>query len=409
MRIFTRFRRMFLVGMAAILFAPFCYAGGWERVLPLTGVWGLHITKQGTMLASSYTVNASDGIYYSDDRGTTWVRAEVEDHNYTAFFETDDYIFALGYGCYMARSADGGHTWSVIDYRNLMEGIIASSDLDYTACYAMTQKDGVLYAADFAGGVIFSEDKGDTWQHAEDSFFVVDNGGKGTTHQVIYNIDTINDRILAFGLYEVYEYFPEFDKWTTLRYDSNCMSVSVKHKGELYCARAIENSDAAVPFIEHTADGDYWSFTNRPEGLDNNYVRAMGSDGKRLVVGTIRNGIYHSHDDGETWESVDPESFPQLLPDIPELADLKLPILNIRIDADYIYVAAYASEYETNTFPGVYRFPLADLTLVPESVDKVTLDNAASATDDAYTLDGRRADAANSRGIVVTKQGKIIQ
>lgn len=408
MQISTLFRRTLLTGMAALTYTLSCHAGSWERIHPLTGVWGLHISQQGTLLASSYTADASDGIYWSDDQGTTWTRADVADHNYTAFFETGDYIFALGYGCYMARSADGGHTWTVIDYRDMMNGIISPSDLDYTACYAMTERDGVIYAADFAGGVIYSEDMGETWKHTEDSFFMVDNGGKGQTHQVLYNIDSINDRILAFGLYEVYEYLPAYDKWSTLRYDSNCMSVSVKHKGQLYCARAIENSDPEVPFIEYTADGDNWSTITRPEGLENNYVRAMGSDGQRLVVGTIRNGIYHSADDGKTWEAVDTESFPQLLPDIPQLADLRLAPLNIRLDADYIYVAAYASEYDAGTAPGVYRYPIADLKLVPEGVETVTLDKAA-ADSETYTLDGRRTHADDAHGIVVTKQGKMLR
>ena len=64
MQISTLFRRTLLTGMAALTYTLSCHAGSWERIHPLTGVWGLHISQQGTLLASSYTADASDGIYW---------------------------------------------------------------------------------------------------------------------------------------------------------------------------------------------------------------------------------------------------------------------------------------------------------------------------------------------------------
>lgn len=388
----------------------------WERVLELPGAWGFHVcSKTGALLAADFKTYRDGGIYISEDQGKTWNKTNVKDYTYTRFVEAGDYIFALGYGCRIARSDDGGHTWEVLNYSRTMDGIIAASDLDYTACYAMIEVNGRLYACDYVGGVIYSDDWGETWTHTADDHFVeiVNYEGKGEekAHQVLYNIETINGRILAFGLECVYEYDAERDKWSTVRFDSNCMSVSVHHNGAIYCGRAIENDDPAAAFLEYTSDAESWKHTTRPEGLVSNYVRSLASADSRLFVGTIRNGVYHSPDDGNTWEAVNTEEMPLQFPGIPGMENYKLAILNLGADKDYLYAAAFASEYEPNTEPGIYRIALSELTLKPEQISTAT---AEAHCTQAYDLQGRRADwsetsSKQAPGIYVLTNGTRTQ
>lgn len=404
-------RPALLAGLLAGNFT-LCHAD-WERVLELPGAWGFHICKTtGHLLAADFKTYRDGGIYISEDQGNTWTKTAVKDHTYTRFVEAGDYIFALGYGCRIARSDDGGHSWEVLNYSRAMDGIIPASELEYTACYGMVQVGNRIYACDYAGGIVYTEDYGETWTHTADEHFIetIDSGGKGEekAHQVLYNIDCIDGRIFAFGLTCVYEYHEQTDTWSTIRLDSNCMGVSVHHNGALYCGRSIENDDPSAAFLEYTTDGSEWLRTTRPDGLVSNYVRSLASADGRLFVGTIKNGIYHSPDGGTTWEAVKTEQMPQQFPGVPGMEDYKLAILNLGADKDYLYAAAFASEWESSTSPGIYRIALSELTLTPDAIATATADPAPSAK--AYDLQGRPAawtpgQAAGRPGFYIINDG----
>lgn len=365
-KIFTLCAAVF---MAATAFAEV----GWEQIYSLPTSQALFVVDStGTIVVSDFQTKLTGGIYYSDDKGKTWKKTKAKDHNYNKFVATDKYLFALGYGGYIARSEDAGHTWEVMSYRNAIKGIVADEDMDYTAVYGMTQvPSGRIYLADYAGGVIYSDDYCESWTHTNDDAFIEEEEGKEKgevikTHAVLYNIEWTGLKtspiILAFGLYNIYSYDVKNDKWSVKRQDSNLLGVSCKHNNYLYAGRAMPNDSYEAAFLEKTKTGASWTRTGRPDTKDNN-VRYIASNDSLLVVGLQSTGIYFSADHGATWEEISQETTPLRYPGV-EDNDARLAPLGIGFDKEYIYVSFYDEDWRPGVYgtkPGVYRYPLAAL------------------------------------------------
>lgn len=378
----------------------------WEQLYSLLSCSAFHIdSKTGTFMASDFRDDLQGGIYYSDDRGATWKKTKVADNNYCKFYETDEYIFALGYGARIARSDDGGHSWELLNYRRAIEGIVKEEDIDYTAAYDMLQVGDRIYVADYAGGVIYSEDYGETWKHTADDIFLETVEGKSgveTIHNVLYGITQQNGHIFAIGLYYVYEYDAKKDSWKIVRDDSNLMAIHCHHNGKLYCGRSMPNDGYRNRFLEVTTDGVNWSPCGRPDSEDNN-VRAMGSNGKYLVVGLQSTGILYSFDNAETWYDMDAAGLPLRFPGNANLEDQKLTPMAIEFDKEYVYVAFFGDN--PNTAPGVWRFPLSELDSV--GIAPLTQDLPAQQDDAFYDLTGRQV-TPHARGIYIHNGKKVL-
>lgn len=376
----------------------------WEKLYGLMSCSAFHIdSKTGTFMASDFRDDLQGGIYYSDDKGATWKKTKVADNNYIKFYETDEYIFALGYGARIARSDDGGHTWELLNYSRVIQGIVSEEDMDYTAAYDMVKVGNRIYVADYAGGVIYSEDYGETWKHTNDQIFLETVEGKSgveTIHNVLYGITEYKGHIFAMGLYYVYEYDAVKDTWKIVRDDSNLMAIHCTHNGKLYCGRSMPNDTYTQRFLEVTNDGVNWFASGRPDSEDNN-VRAMGSNGKYIVVGLQSTGILYSPDDTETWYDMDKDGLPLRFPGNASLKDQKLTPMAIEFDNDYVYVAFFGDS--PLTAPGVYRYPISEIN----AVGITDIDLSRPQDDAIYDLQGRKVSIMQ-KGIYIKNGHKFL-
>ncbi len=376
----------------------------WELMYPLQQCFTFHIdSKTGNFMASDFRDDLKGGIYVSQDKGATWTKTKVNDNNYNKFYETDEYIFALGYGGRIARSDDGGLTWELLNYRRAVIDVVGEENIEYDAAYDMLQVGNRIYVVDYAGGVIYTEDYGETWSKTNDDIFLeVEEGKDGKTetfHNVLYGITQQNGHILVMGLYYVYEYDAKKDSWKIVRNDSNLMAIHCHHKGWLYCGRSMPNDGVDVKFLEVTEDGEEWIPTGRPDTEDNN-VRALGSNQVVLVAGLQSTGLYYSTDDGYSWEAMDIDGLPLRYPGQASLTSQKLTPLSIEFDDQYVYVAFFGDNPQTES--GVWRYPISKLDLA--AIQQITTTTTSSTI---YDLSGRRVSTP-SRGLFIVDGKKVI-
>lgn len=343
----------------------------WEQIKECPATYTFYITKGGRMLLSDYLYDGNGGIYTSDDNGASWEKADVADYCYNKFFEDEGYVFALGNAGRIARSADEGRTWELLNYQYAVKDLVDEKGLDYTTAYAIAAHKGRLYVADFSGGgVIYSEDAGETWGRTDvESLSYVMDSSKPEEKPVvenIYNLVSYKDRLYAFGVYFVFRLDETDDTWEMIRDDSNFMTQSAIYQGRLCCGRSIMNDTYDVPFVLCTEDGDAWDELPRPEGLMDNNIRAMAADGDNLYVGLQSHGIYYTPDGGAHWANIS-NGLP-LLDASQSTSDFLIPMA-FASTAEYVYVALYATPFASDASSGVYRMPKS---MLPDPVTGIS-------------------------------------
>lgn len=367
----------------------------WEQVKSCKATYAFHITENGTWLISDYLFDQTGGIQVSKDGGATWSKAGVADYNYNGFFEAGDYVFATGAAGRIARSADGGSTWELLNYTRAMQGVLDEELWDYTQCYAIELHKGRLYIGDFSGGgVMCSDDFGETWRQVghESLTYTIEAEGKGsqTATENLYNLASYNGSLYCFGLYYVFRLNEETGNWEVVRNDSNFMSRSVVHQGRLCCGRSVTNYDFGTPFIETIEEDGSWGEVQRPSGLMDNNIRAIGSDGDCLYVGLQNGGFYYTPDGGDNWADLNngyPVSYVQ------DGWTYYLSPMTITATDDYVYVALYDTPWAQHDNSGVWRIPKASLPLSAGIGQAVREDGAPVVGTDGSTLrfaDGTR-------------------
>lgn len=348
----------------------------WELLKQLDAAQAVHITKGGVMLLSDYNYDRKGGIYYSTDKGATWTKCGIADYNYNKYFETDEYVFALGYAGRIARSDDEGKTWELLNYTLPLKGILSNDDIEYTACYAMALYHGKLFVGDFSGGgVLYSEDMGETWNltDRESLSITVPDAKAEESVEAIYNLMTFNDELYAFGTYCVYKYEEATNTWLRIRYDSNFMAVATIFKGKMYCGRSCPSETKDVAFLEWTENGVDWGWSGRPDECsivppekdfyDNN-VRAMTHDENNLYVALQTRGIYFSTNEGDSWTEISDG-----LPYIEQIQQYLSPLIMVT-DDEYVYVAVFDHMFSPNKiYSGLYRWAKKDLPTEETGID----------------------------------------
>ena len=172
------------VFLLAFLTLPFSEANAqeWEQVLKLPCAYTCNVAPDGTLIASDYRIDGKGGISISTDQGATWKKTAAPDHSYSNFVVAGKYIFGIGIGGGVARSADNGQTWQWFSYLDLYEGADVPEQLRLTVNYGIAYHKNKLYLADFVyGGVVYSEDFGETWKKTSYDIMMIDDGkgGKG--------------------------------------------------------------------------------------------------------------------------------------------------------------------------------------------------------------------------------------
>lgn len=356
----------------------------WEQIYKLPATNAFHISKNGNLILADFNwEDTNGGIYISENKGTTWKKTNAKDYNYNIFCENNEYIFAAGEEARIARSNDGGKTWETLSYKRAVLDVLGEN-ADYTVAYAITMHDGKLFLGDFSGGgIIYSEDNGETWHQTDIealSYGEVDPKQGKRSVECFYNLTSYNGNLYAFGVYHAFKYLPEENSWETIRTDNNFMGVVTLFQGKLYAGRSVMNFTTEVPFIETLDEESVWGEIPRPEGTNDNNIRAMHGDGNDLFVGMQQSGLYYTGDNGETWSTLNNG--------IPYSNGYSFTPMFFRTDERYVYLAAYEPHFSPYSNSGLYRFPRAALP-------KTTGIKAANMNNNEPTFDGSTLTFSN--------------
>lgn len=370
MKNYTLFFKSFICCIAIL--ATTTASAQWEQIQVLPATQNIFVAPNGNLISSDFQFDYTGGIHYSVDKGATWTKADVEDFAYTRMIQAGEYIIASGEACHLARSKDNGVTWEVLSYAYMFTDYIPEDAITYNVAYAITYYKNKLFVADFGGGgVIYSEDFGETWTMTdrESLKFVIDGN---TTIDCFYNLAENNNELLLFSVYFIYRLNETDYTWELLRSDSNFMGVSTTIDNKLICGRAIMNYNAKSPFLEYTEDGGrtWGSIAHADTTTYDCNVRAIHSDEKGMYVGLQNGGIFYTTDLGLTWLNIS-----QGIPGINNengTFTYNSPLV-ITSDEEYLYAAIYDVPWASNTASGIYRYKKENLPTA--SVDKIINDN----------------------------------
>ena len=331
----------------------------WTQVKDLPASYAAYITQSGNMLLSDYQFDYSGGINISSDNGATWTRTDAEDHCYNRFVSDGKYIYAIGLNACIARSGDEGKTWKILSYAKAAEPVMDEGAVDYTACYGMCVHDGKLFIGDFCGGgVMFSDDCGETWQRTEIKTmqyeYTDDYGDTYTLADNLYQVFDFKGRLYACGMYNVYEYVDAENDWIIKRTDSNFMAESTQFGGSLYVGRSCPNDDPGAAFLEKTDDFETWTFVPSPEGLVSKNVRTLSSDENYIYVCMQDRGAYVFDVAAQKWYEIN-EGYPRLQSGAQ--GDFYCAPTKTFADDEYLYNVVYVPAMEEGTISGLYRYP----------------------------------------------------
>lgn len=390
----------FLLTLLFVSFASHHAYAKWEQIKTLPATHTVYVAPNGNIICTDFQFDFSGGIYYSEDQGETWNKADVEDYAYNGIIEAGEYIFASGEYCHIARSRDNGVTWELLNYAYMLTDVIEEKAVDGDMAYAIAYYNDKLFIADInGGGAMYSEDFGETWTFTDRESLMY-NTGYGLAIDTFYDFNINDGRLLLFGAYFVYRLNEDNYTWELLRNDSNFMGVTADCNGNLVCGRSIMNENPSSPFLEYTADGgSTWNVVPRPYGVIDNNIRAMHAYGNNLITCTMSKGIYYTNDMGENWTNIS-EGLPYW-----ENPDNSIRVYEIPIamdsDDDYLYLAIYDEPNSGGGLSGVYRYSKSDLPTA--GIDNTINNFDGVYNDDQYLYFNTAADVTiyNINGSVV--------
>lgn len=371
------------------------HADTWEPCLIGTNALKVYNTTEGVLLSSDYDyLRVQGGIYYSEDQGDTWVKSNAPDHFYWDFCESEDYIWAPGFSCRVARSEDGGRTWLTLSFQSLAEEHMDNRELealDNVQCYSAyyDSEKARLFVAVFSQslGVIYSDDDGETWQITDPKGMVLSYDAEKDeyVYDNIYTLVKFNGKLYALGMAYHYEYDYESNGWTRTRDDngdyvsSNFLGVYTIMNNSLYAARAMEDTDMAKPFISVTDDMSRWYPLPRPDDSGSNYVSNMANDGKFLYALSFHEGLYYTDDEGINWGWLGMDGYPEADP--MQFQGTTHPT-GMAVTDDYVFICLWEL---SNPNAGVYRIPrpteISSLTKIEANGLTVTADGSTISVD----------------------------
>lgn len=369
---------------------------GWEQIYQLPTTNAMHISSEGNLILADYTFDGTGGIYVSKDKGENWTKTNAPDYAFNLFVENDDYIFAAGMGCKVARSEDGGESWEILSYGRTVEDYLGAENVEYSNAYAMTIHDGKLFVGDFCGGgVVYSEDNGETWVNTDITTLSYGEDdpklGKKPVEN-IYNLVSYNGNLYAFGVYYVFRYDAASNSWETIRTDSNFMSVSAFYQGSVCFGRSVMNDSYEADFIVTLNEAGEWGALPRPETYDNN-VRAMFGEGEHLFVGMQMTGFYYTNNAGQTWKKLEKNYPASCTP------------MAIRTDENYVYLACYQTPWaDTWRDSGLWRMAKSELAEDPSAIEQVV---SSQSKKEVYDLSGRKIQQPN-KGLYIINGKKVL-
>lgn len=252
---------------------------GFEASRPATIVKA----DNGNIIVATYEPDGDAPLFYSNDKGETWLEADVEPANYRGNIEIGKYLFFAGSKQRIVRTEDGGETWREFDFSHLVNGA------ESLEIFSLAYHNEKLYAAVFGAGIAYSEDLGETWNMTDVASLNLSPEIMGV---FTYTLASFNGKLLAMGAQGVWTLNENDNSWTRTR-DVYWVTNSLIHKNMLFLVYDNET------YLEYTLDGVNW--IKIEEGLPSFNLRAFTSDGSNLYAGTFENGVFYSENDGQRW------------------------------------------------------------------------------------------------------------
>lgn len=251
-----------------------------------------------TSLDHSLAINSSNhvfvgtlghGVFRSKDRGETWINILDGFGPRSIVINSEDHIFAAKDQALM-RSLDGGQTWELL--------LILSFSANIRSM--VFDKNGILYVGshvgdEFSGGVLRSDDNGDTWvkTNLPDTLGIWD---------LVINSD---GEILAGTNWGVYRSSDKGASWIPANTGLNDLPVTSLAinpiNGDMYVSIDID------ALYRSTDNGQTWNPTSltKPMVTDivfNSHGHIFAAIG---IFGTgTPEGVFYSQDNGESWTQI---------------------------------------------------------------------------------------------------------
>lgn len=265
----------------SILFFAFCsYASAqWEQLN------GPRIGEEDGMAFYNDTIykGGYNNFFYSVNEGQNWIPIctsinDIIDFDYVIrlLIKHDNIFLASIYGKSIYKSIDYGQTWNVSN-----TGLDAYNE----SVTALVDFDDIVLAGSY-GGLHYSLDYGDTW-HLADGY---------TEYDAIVGFTKYQDSILAMtDRGEVY--VSKFGLSWNLKYNFDCYDQYCDIVSNSTNIFAIGDTSKLFTSIDM---GESWSELQLPQ---NNFVlTSIACRDNEIAVGTMKDGILYSSDNGVTWD-----------------------------------------------------------------------------------------------------------
>lgn len=376
----------------------------WEKCGNIFAPYSIFKTSTGRLLVGDYDSNKKGGIYYSDDYGDTWQKAQImRDYNWNDFCEVpgpdgEKYIFAAGilYPS-IARSEDDGETWITLSYISAMKDVPGIDKLeDFEGVGAVKVRFDPTYHRVYAviqgfdGVVVYSDDYGETWSMTDGSGFQLFDPNYGYFYDFPYGMEYFNGNIYVMGMYHWYKLNGKTKKWTKVKRNGSTMvsnlmcEVTMSPDAKWLFAtspqeRGIVEEQGYYPeFVIRTKDCAKFEVGQFPEGETYAYNRSMHHDGERLYLTVKTKAAYYSLDNGDTWKVLG-NNYPGVF--VPMMTS----------DDKYLYAAGY--DAGGGSLDGIYRIAKKGLE---SGIEEVAADTPREGLDidfDRYNF------AVNAQGV----------
>lgn len=279
----TRYYNMkpfILLLILSMNYSLFSQALVWESTSQnLTGNTNfVYYTSRGELFAGTF----NDGVYYSNDKGKTWVQKNngLANQQVFAIAEHKDTLY-LGtlYGVY--KSTNNGNTWVAKN-----NGL---TDM-YINALAITRDKRIL-AGTLYSGLFISTDFGDSWAQMQNDF----------SNKSVNCILAKSDGFVFVGTTSgLYRATLLFDFWGKVDADfqknTNINTIALDSNGILYAGT---NNGFVYKSMNN---GVNWMKVFEVPGAQ--IFRIAVSGRNHIFVATYGNGIYRSVDGGGSWEEV---------------------------------------------------------------------------------------------------------
>ena len=307
---------------------------------------------------SQRSVGWGDGIYKSEDGGTSWTNMGLKESEHIGKIHVDprnpDIIIVAAQGPLwkeggergIFRSEDGGKSWT--QTLNISPNTGAADlavdpdnpDIMYASTYQRRRHVGILVAGGPESRIYKSDDNGKSWSKLEKGL------PSGDLGRIALAVSPQKSNVVyahISGVDQSNGFYKSTDYGMTWKKTSDYAIVDPQYYGEIYCdPHRFDHVYVMDVFIHYTPDGgkNFQRLNSRFKHVDNHSLVFDPHDEDYLMVG-CDGGIYESWDRGDSWKFHD-----------------NLPIVQfyrVGLDNDFPFYNVYGGTQDNSTLFGPSR------------------------------------------------------